>query len=137
MSDRDAIAEVLAQYAQAADRRDEARLRDCFHANSTHDHAFVGSSAAFCDRAMEILNSLVVTHHQIGTISITVEGEMARSECYFTAYHRLAPGVETVFGMMPEGGDVIIGGRYIDRFEKREGKWRIAHRQGVHDWVRN
>ena len=24
--------------------------------------------------------------------------------------------------------------RYIDRFEKRGGEWRIAHRQVVYDW---
>jgi hypothetical protein len=29
-----------------------------------------------------------------------------------------------------------IGGRYIDRWEKRGGIWRIARRIGVHDWER-
>ena len=30
----------------------------------------------------------------------------------------------------------LVSGRYIDKFEKREGEWRIVKRQGVHDWVR-
>src|SRR3546814_19209297 len=32
------------------------------------------------------------------------------------------------------GGDILIGGRYIDRFERRDGVWRIAHRTGLLDW---
>ena len=29
-----------------------------------------------------------------------------------------------------------VGGRYIDRWEKRAGVWKIARRVGVHDWER-
>lgn len=32
--------------------------------------------------------------------------------------------------------DVFVGGRYIDKFERRDGEWKIAKRQGVHDWFR-
>ena len=31
---------------------------------------------------------------------------------------------------------MFISGRYIDKFEKRDGEWKIVKRQGVHDWVR-
>ena len=27
-----------------------------------------------------------------------------------------------------------FGGRYIDRFERRGGEWKIAHRAVVHEW---
>ena len=27
-----------------------------------------------------------------------------------------------------------FGGRYVDRFERRDGEWRIAHRNLVHEW---
>ena len=27
-------------------------------------------------------------------------------------------------------------GRYVDRFEKRGGEWRIAQRTVVYDWIR-
>ena len=32
--------------------------------------------------------------------------------------------------------DYFVGGRYIDRFEKRAGKWKITHRTGMTDWTR-
>ena len=27
-----------------------------------------------------------------------------------------------------------FGGRYVDRFERRSGDWKIAHRIVVHEW---
>ena len=27
-----------------------------------------------------------------------------------------------------------FGGRYVDRFERRDGEWKIAHRTVVHEW---
>jgi hypothetical protein len=30
----------------------------------------------------------------------------------------------------------LFAGRYVDRFERREGEWRIARRTVVHDWSR-
>lgn len=32
--------------------------------------------------------------------------------------------------------DRFIKGRYLDRFEKRDGVWKIAHRRGLHDFER-
>lgn len=29
-----------------------------------------------------------------------------------------------------------IGGRYLDRMERRDGRWAIAHRDVVFDWSR-
>ncbi len=52
------------------------------------------------------------------------------SECYFLAHHRRtkksAEGEE----------DWFLKGRYLDRFEKRDGVWKIAHRRGLHDFAR-
>jgi hypothetical protein len=32
--------------------------------------------------------------------------------------------------------DLLIGGRYFDRYEKRSGVWKFAHRAVVADWAR-
>jgi hypothetical protein len=32
--------------------------------------------------------------------------------------------------------DLTFGGRYVDRFERREGVWKIAHRQVIFEWSR-
>jgi hypothetical protein len=134
MTDRDEIQEILCRYCRAIDRLDEDLLDDCFHPDATHDHGYQGPSSEFRKFALAILRPLVATHHQLGNVSIDIAGDTAFTECYFTAFHRLAPGVESIFGTLPDGGDVVIAGRYIDRFEKRDDAWRIAHRIGVHDW---
>ena len=39
--------------------------------------------------------------------------------------------------MFPDKGVIysaIVAGRYVDRFEKRDGEWRIAQRTGLYDW---
>src|SRR3546814_15573870 len=31
--------------------------------------------------------------------------------------------------------DVLIGGRYFDKYEKRDGVWKFSHRSIVADWA--
>ena len=33
--------------------------------------------------------------------------------------------------------EMVVGGRYLDRLERRGGEWRIAWRTYVMDWNRN
>jgi hypothetical protein len=32
--------------------------------------------------------------------------------------------------------DLWVGGRYLDRMEKRDGVWKIVDRVGTTDWTR-
>jgi hypothetical protein len=131
------ISEILTQYCEALDQRDLDLLRDCFHPGSTHDHGgFVGPSAEFCEHAMALLARLVATQHHLGTVSIKVDAETAEARAYFTAYHRLPGEGEMVFPQANPNDDVFIAGRYLDRFERRGGRWRIVHRTGKLDWWR-
>lgn len=139
IADKQAIADQCHRYCRALDRVDEALLRSVFHPDSTHDHGgFKGSSALFCTYAIAVLGELDRTQHQLGNVLIDLSGDTAHVESYFTAYHRLPKG-RPCTGVFERHDisldeDVWIGGRYIDRFEKRDGVWRIAHRTGVHDW---
>jgi len=124
--DKQAITEVLYRLARGLDRCDETLLRGCFHPDATDDHGiFTGSAEAFFPWVMEMLHSMQSTMHSISNVLIEFEGtDTAHSECYFTAYHRLA-----------SGEDMLVAGRYLDRFTRREGAWRIAHRRAVYDWT--
>ena len=48
---------------------------------------------------------------------------------YYQAFHR----VKNPTG---ENRDLFIAGRYVDRYERREGVWKIAYRSELVDWVR-
>lgn len=127
--DRQAITDVLNRYARACDRADETLLRSCFHADSRHRHGvFDGSSADFCTFAMKIILGTRLEKHLITNVMIDLDGDTATSECHYLAYHR-QPDAQT-------GGDVdyFNGGRFIDRFERRSGEWRIAERLGLIDY---
>ena len=135
LSSRAEITEVVINYVRAVDRCDEALFRSCFHPDSTHDHgSFQGLSSDFADFAMKVVGAMVLTHHQLGPVSIELDGDTAWVETYFTAYHRYGdtppPGAFA-------GGDRTMGGRYVDRFERRDGVWKIAHRRGVNEWQRH
>lgn len=148
--DKQAITEVIMTYARAIDRLDEEMLRSVFHPDSQHAHGFVGPSSDpslpskpgepldFVAFAFGVLNTHTRTHHQLGNTFIELEGENAYAESYFTAYHRMrAKGdPQAAENAYDTEMDFLVGGRYLDRFQKREGVWKISHRTGLTDWMR-
>jgi ketosteroid isomerase-like protein len=68
------------------------------------------------------------TKHVISNVSIELEadGTTATARSYFTVLQQQRPGVP----LQP-----IIAGRYHDRFERVDGKWRFADRQILPDLV--
>jgi hypothetical protein len=134
LNSRAEITEVVLRYVRAIDRCDEDLLRSCFHPDARHRHgSFDGASADFCDLAIQVCRAVEATHHQLGPVSIELAGETAFVETYFTSHHR--------FGAVPPPGgqpheDRFMGGRYVDRFERRNGIWKIADRQGINVGLR-
>ena len=126
--DKQACVELVYRLARAIDRCDEALLRSLFHADATDDHGvFHGTAADFATWVMPVLQGMQRTQHCIANVLIEVDGDVAHGESYFTAHHALPN---------PEGPDtyMVAAGRYLDRFERRDGQWRFAHRQACYDW---
>jgi hypothetical protein len=136
MSDSDRLAEMLARadihdalmrYCRGVDRRDPELLLSAFHDDAVDDHGrgeqtpqdLAAVIAAGDQRAMM---------HFIGNEFIEVDGDRAVSETYFISFqsveHEGAPATR------------MRAGRYLDRFERRDGSWRIAHRRVVDEWSR-
>jgi hypothetical protein len=62
----------------------------------------------------------------LGQTLFEFDDGVAHTETYFVAFFRF----KKPDGLLQEGH----AGRYLDRFERREGEWRIAHRHVVIDW---
>lgn len=121
------IYELVCTYMRGLDRLDEDLLRSTFFADAWCDYGFIKCDgyefASFC---MQALKDHVANHHMIGNVLIEVNGDEAFGEVYFNAYHKVKE----------EAGfeDVIIAGRYLDRYERREGVWKFAYRSEVVDF---
>jgi hypothetical protein len=128
--DKQAIQEVLARYVRAIDRCDEALLHSVFHADAIDHHVGHRNTAQeFCSWALELVRGMGPVAHYLGVPLIELDGDLAWSECYAIAFHRLErDGVAF---------DNFLGARVLDRFERREGVWRIAWRRVVYDWNRD
>jgi hypothetical protein len=135
--DRDAIGQVIAAHAHAIDRRRWDMMAKLFHDDATFAFGPVqGDWRSFVEQARAIIEPCVATHHQLGQTLLTADGpDLAHAETYMTAMHIVPPGYPAdVFPDRSEEYSAIIAGRYVDRFERRAGEWRIAHRTGIYDW---
>lgn len=125
--DREAIRDCLIRYCHAVDRCDADLLRTVYWPDGTDDHVFwKGTGAEFVDFCIPILKTRDQTLHAISNHLIRVEGDEARSQCYYNAYERVKRKDGT-------SNDVTFIGRYLDVLTKRDGEWRIFNRKCVID----
>jgi hypothetical protein len=128
LADRAEIDEVLARYCRGVDRCDEALLADVYHPDATDDHGrYSGGVDGLIDFFESLGSTLRCTTHQMGPPWIRfADADTALVETY-CLYRR-----ET-HGSPPEQA-VMQGLRYLDRLERRDGRWAIAARRVVLDW---
>ena len=126
---RDEIRAVVMRLARATDRRDPAEIRACYHPDAIDDHgAFKGTGAEFAEWVPATLAIFEATQHFLGNHDCLVTGDVATGETYCTAHH-IFPGSD------PGGArDSVMGLRYLDRFERRDGVWKIARRVCAYDY---
>lgn len=127
---KQAIGELSSRYMRGLDRRDRDLLLAQFGGDGWCEYGFMNaSSTELIDFSLQALANHVANQHLIGNTLIDVEGNEAYGEVYFQAYHKVPS--EARFD------DMIIAGRYIDRYECREGTWKLAYRSEVVDWSRS
>jgi 3-phenylpropionate/cinnamic acid dioxygenase small subunit len=127
------ITDVLYRRARAGDRRDTELALACYHEGATEDHeGYAGPAADFILNASMISpNSaapVTCLWHFISNVLIELHGDEADVESYHLA----------VVVRDEDSGQTLsrIGGRYLDKFAHRDGRWAIAERRVVFDWSR-
>lgn len=112
-------------YCHAVDRGDMVLLRSLYHDDAVDEHGamFTGTADEYVAWLPRMLAGVDAIRHEISSALFVVDGSRAQGQLVNTAYHRTGDR------------EVVIGGRYLDTYERRDGVWRIAHRSLVLDWV--
>ena len=127
--DRAAIRDVVLRYCRGIDRLDLELVRACYHPDATDDHGgFVGTRDEYVAWVAEVLKRFDGTMHVVANQLVDFDGDAARSETYGVAYHWGEP-------VDDRRRNFTTGFRYVDRFERRGGEWRIATRVAVREWT--
>lgn len=127
--DKEAIRNLVYRYCNAADRHDHVKMRGLYHPDAIDDHGDMASGPAqdFLDKLPEIQAPMEILHHNVTTMNIAVEGDYAEGEIYLLALHRVNADGRSF--------DVLVGGRFFDKYEKRNGEWKYLHHAIVADWA--
>jgi hypothetical protein len=124
------ITEGILRWSRGADRLDLATMQSAFHTDASINY---GPGDVPC---ADFLQGIVAQHaadfestrHIIFNVLIDVDGDRATSEA----------GVDCRVRFTREEGpcEMLVLGRYFDRWERRDGQWKIAHRASVLDSYR-
>jgi len=136
---KDEIRDVIYRWMNAVDRKNWAVIPTLFHEDAYDDHGMYkggvpGLMEWLPQRHAHILRSV----HHVGNILIEFDGDNAYVETYILAYQEYvvpptdkSPHIFAALGEKPPTDGVVkvlFPARYVDRFERRSGRWRIAHR---------
>jgi ketosteroid isomerase-like protein len=127
--DKEDIRELVQRYARALDRCDLALMKSVYWEDGIFEHAdhYNGPAHGFCEHAVAFLTTLGPLQHFICQQLIELKGDKAIGESYGLAFHRAAEASGKPF-------DSWVGARLLDRYERRGGVWKIAHRKTVVEW---
>jgi hypothetical protein len=124
--DKQEIGEALARFSRGIDRLDREICLSAFHEDAEMAAGpFVGSAAECADWAFPMHEQgQILTHHALLNTMIDLDGDTAHVETYYLFVAR-----------NKDESLMQAGGRYIDRFERRGGAWKIALRTNAIEWA--
>lgn len=121
--DKQALTELVTRLSRAVDRCDGELLLSCYHEDAFDDHGtYKGDPAGFLahlkNGTMDPRRGPV--QHAISNSLFEVDGDIAWGETYVQSR-----------AVTADGGLTMGMARYVDRFERRNGEWRLAHRRVI------
>lgn len=127
--DRRDILACVHRYCRGIDRRDAELAKSAYHASAADDHGhFIGPAHQFIDWLIPSHDKAgwASLQHHVTNHSVEIDGDTAHGETYYI-----------FVGRQSNNEIQVHGGRYIDRFERRNGKWAIADRVCIYEWGLN
>lgn len=132
--DKDEIHDAMTRYARGVDRGDWELMRSTYHPDAFDSH---GDYKGDIDGLIKWLDQRFAgvdnSMHFLGNCLIEFAGpDLALVETYFVSRRLRPPTADESKTIGPKDAMCREAwGRYVDRFERREGQWRVAHRTVV------
>lgn len=128
LADKQAIRELVYTYCRAVDRLDVPLGHSIWHEDGYADYGpsyYQGVGRGVIDTICQHHLGMLSHSHQVANVLIELDGDDAGSESYVTQSGH----------MERDGKTYHIGtwGRYLDRWQRRDGKWGLLHRVVVFD----
>lgn len=126
----EAIRACIYRACRGTDRIDADTIRSAFHpgAKIHYGKMFDGDIEDMIAAGIKHQSAQSQRHHMVGNILVRIDGDQAFAESYELDRHKT-----------PMNGDVrdlVLAARTLDRFERRDGEWKIVERTKVMDWGR-
>ena len=116
--DRAQFPDGVHRYTRGMDRLDRELARSAYHDDAVDDHGgFVATVEEFLDWAFDYHAKQIRHQHYVSNHSVELDDDTAHAETYYTFVGTDRDETKPV---------EIVGGRYLDRFERRDGRWAIA-----------
>jgi hypothetical protein len=126
--DRQAIWDCLLDYTRGMDRMDPESVKAAYHEDAWDDHGMVvlpGQELAEYGVEYHRLRHRY-SQHYLTNHKCEINGDKADAETYFLFFGSML-GEHTP--------SELLGGRYIDELERRDGQWKIANRLCLVEWT--
>lgn len=128
LADREAIRSLLFSYCRSVDRLDLPLGHSVFHEDSYADYGegvYQGPGRGAIDKICRDHLHLLNHSHQVSNILISLFGDRAGSEAYVTGTMVLERDGKQM--------QIFVRARYLDAWEKRDGRWGIVRREVGYD----
>lgn len=142
IADRMAIQDCMYRWCRSVDRLDFETMRRVFHPEALDHHgAFDGNVDGLVAWIRQRHSGIPFSMHAVSNMLIEFAGpDLALVESYVRTTQRYPAEAAQALaqlagGKAPEGAtDLLTCSRYVDRFQRRDGEWKILERTLVADW---
>jgi hypothetical protein len=119
---KEKIRELIYSYCRAVDRFEFDRLADLYWPEAIDEHGFNdGTIPDFIRLLKEQWQAISANQHYVSNLYVKIDGDYAEAESYLYCWTI----TETAIGPVKR----VSFGRYLDRFERRDGEWRFIKRR--------
>lgn len=144
IADRLQIQDVIYRWCRSVDRLDREAMLDVFHPDAFDSHGpYIGPVDGLVAWIFERHKPITFSSHFIGNMLIEFASpDVALVESYVRTIQHYPAHAKSQLSQLTGGAqggddqatDMFTSSRYLDRMERRNGVWKIAHRTLIQDW---